>query len=164
MTKNHTVREWLEQLPEPYRTEAIFSLSAYDPEKLDAYCDNMAYAINAIVYDCYAEGNPFWSVAWHKYKDQPFKEPLTAKALQNPATNSPLSDLLDPSEGWTQEGFVWWNEHGDNIQPCLSNTMYSGWMDVRVKGETDMLTEVFIAPTILSAMAMVNQYRREQWQ
>jgi hypothetical protein len=160
MTTTHTVREWLEQLPEPYRTEAIFSLSAYDPEKLDAYCDNMAYAINAIVYDCYAEGNPFWSVAWHKYKDQPFKEPLTVKALQNPATNSPLSDLLDPSEGWTQEGFVWWNAGGDKIKSRAAD------YEVGIScGEGNKIyIKYFLAPTVLSAMAMVNQYRREQWQ
>lgn len=168
MTTTHTVREWLEQLPEPYRTKALENAKYFCSGWLGAKCEDMADAINSfgskqLGWESTPEGHGYWSEVWHKYATESFKEPVVDSITILPEDQlkwRPLSDLLDPSEGWTQEGFVWLNTSGDKIKSRAAD--YEAGISC---GEGNKIyIKYFLAPTVLSAMAMVNQYRREQWQ
>lgn len=150
MTTTHTVREWLEQLPEPYRTQALTQC-----EDGDGLVHSMGRAIIAgITWTSTDQGYVYWSEAYHLFSAQEFQEGTTNK--------SPLSDLLDPSEGWTQEGKAFANEHGDSIQSRRGDGTAEVFIILGEKAPYELLE--YKCPTVLSAMAMVNQYRREQWQ
>lgn len=166
MTTTHTVREWLEQLPEPFSSQAILWMKNNSPLFLNNPCHRMGNAIAYMNFEATDQGWDYWIKVSQGYCDQPFKEPASDSMIVAQESQSgwkPLSNLLDPSEGWTQEGFVWWNEHGDSIRPCR-NLDRPGWMDVCiVQDKNAIIGDFHTSPSALSAMAMVNQYRREQW-
>lgn len=82
-----TIREWLEQLPEPYRSQAIWQTSEYE---LSLESDSLEESLfNMFPWRDAKEGYDYWNGAWNRARDGEFDRP----AEQPPAFPDELSVL-----------------------------------------------------------------------
>jgi len=73
-----TIREWLEQLPEPYRGQAMANMDIQRPGDLGGEHPCIRNAIEAAFrWDDSKEGHEYWSDLRDKYKSAPWNDDAT---------------------------------------------------------------------------------------
>jgi hypothetical protein len=60
-----TVRDYLRQLPEPFRKQALDNISN---ERSVRPCEGIVHAINSFVWDATPEGHSYWNTLSTNYK------------------------------------------------------------------------------------------------
>ena len=69
-----TIRDWLMELEQPYRSQAIYNAMAYRPEELDSMVDHMFSAITASMHWTQTpQGQDYWQQLYDRYY-QPYRE------------------------------------------------------------------------------------------
>jgi len=75
-----TIREWLEMLPEPYKSAAIKNAEEDDEDRLDCYVDTLSEAITqGFIWEMTLEGQDYWSELHYRNR---LEEAITPKSKE----------------------------------------------------------------------------------